>query len=198
MVDVLPAPCVPMLRAAHSMSDDPARRRWLAAAFALGGWACAGRVAAQSAVEGAAPIPPAGTPVALPDAVALDDTPLPASRWRGKVLVVELWASWCPFCARQNPLLDRLHRAHRLAGLEVLALSIDHRPEDALKYLRERGYVFHAAMFDARWRAALGQSKAIPFVWVIGRDGRLAYTEAREMFPEDVEGLARFLRAGSS
>jgi hypothetical protein len=53
-------------------------------------------------------------------------------------------------------------------------------------------------MFDASWRAVHGQPKAIPFVWVIGRDGKLVYTEAREMFPEDVNDLARFLRAGAS
>jgi thiol-disulfide isomerase/thioredoxin len=170
----------------------------MAATLALGGWACAGRVVAQSAIDGAVPIPPVGTSVVLPDTVALDGSSLPASRWRNKALVIQLWASWCPFCMRQNPLLDRLHRAHVGAGLEVLALSIDRRPEDAVKYLREKSYAFHAAMFDARWRAALGQSKAIPFVWVIGRDGRLAYTEAREMFPEDVDALARFLRVGAS
>jgi thiol-disulfide isomerase/thioredoxin len=145
-----------------------------------------------------ASIPPVGTPVVLPDAISLDGVALPASRWRGKVLVIQLWASWCPFCMRQNPLLDSLHRRYSAQGLEVLALSIDKRPEDATEYLRDRGHVFTAAMFDARWRAALGQSRTIPFVWVIGRDGRLAYTEAREMFPEDVENLARFLRSGAT
>jgi thiol-disulfide isomerase/thioredoxin len=180
------------------MPAEFTRRRFLSATLAFGASIRSAGLAAQSAIGGAAPIPPVGTPVLLPDAVSLDGGALPASRWRGKVLVIELWASWCPFCLRQNPLLDRLHRKHAGDGLEVLALSIDRRPEDALRYLRERGYAFNAAMFDPRWRAALGQSKAIPFVWVIGRDGKLAYTEAREMFPEDVEDLARFLRAGSS
>jgi thiol-disulfide isomerase/thioredoxin len=180
----------------HTLSAFAGRRQWLSAVLALGAAAWAGPVLAQSAVEGAAPIPPIGAPIALPDALALDGSALPASRWKGKAVVIELWASWCPFCARQNPLLDSLHRRYAPQGLEVLTLSIDRRPEDALKYLRERGYVFHAAMFDARWRAALGQSRGIPFVWVIGRDGKLAYTEAREMFPEDVNDLARFLRAG--
>ena len=178
--------------------EEPARRGFLRAATALCSGIGASRASAQSAVDGAAPIPPLGTPMALPDAVALDGAPLPATRWKGKVVVIELWASWCPFCARQNPLLDALHRRHASQGLEVLALSIDRRAEDASKYLRERGYAFNAAMFDAHWRAVLGQSKAIPFVWVVARDGKLAYTEAREMFPEDVEGLARFLRSGAT
>ena len=177
------------------MPTHPARRRLLKAAFAVAAGATARSLRAQSAVEGAAPIPPIGTVVSLPDGVALDGAPLPAARWKGRVLVIELWASWCPFCMRQNPLLDALHRQQSARGLEVLALSIDKTPDDARKYLRQHGYVFHAAMFDARWRVALGQSRAIPFVWVIGRDGKLAHTEAREMFPEDIEGLARFLSA---
>lgn len=180
------------------MAPELGRRRVLFATLALAACAFARRVPAQSAIEGAAPIPPTGTTIVLPDSVALDGSALPAARWRNKVLVIELWASWCPFCMRQNPLLDSLHRRHAAQGLEVLALSIDKRPEDAAKYVRDRGFGFNAAMFDASWRATLGQPKAIPFVWVIGRDGKLAYTEAREMFPEDVDDLARFLRAGAS
>ena len=106
--------------------------------------------------------------------------------------MVELWASWCPFCKRQNPHLDRLHRAHAASGLEVLALSIDRRPEDAQQYMREHGYAFHAAMFDPRWQAAIGRPKGLPIVWVIGRDARLRQLEIGEMFPEDIEELARW------
>ncbi len=153
------------------------------------------RTAAQSPIDGATAIPPLGTPIAIPDIVQLDGARVPRSYWRGKVVVVELWASWCPFCARQNPLLDRLHREHAVQGLEVLALSIDRKPDDAAKYLREHGYVIRAAMFDARWQAAIGRPKQIPAIWVVGRDGRLAFFEAREMFPEDVAELARFARS---
>jgi len=150
--------------------------------------------AAQSPIDGATAIPSLGTRIAIPDIVQLDGERVPASYWRGKVVVVELWASWCPFCARQNPLLDRLHRQHAAQGLEVLGLSIDRKPDEAVKYLREHGYVFRAALFDVRWQAAIGRSKQIPALWVIGRDGRLAFFEEREMFAEDVAELARFLR----
>lgn len=173
------------------MSTD---RRTFTAALAGLVAARAGCAAAQSPIEGATAIPVLGTRIDVPDIVQLDGARVPASYWRGKVLVVELWASWCPFCAKQNPLLDRLHREHAAQGLEVLGLSIDRKPDDAAKYLREHGYVFRAAMFDARWQAAIGRPKQIPALWVVGRDGRLAFFEAREMFAEDVAELARFLR----
>lgn len=140
--------------------------------------------------------PPAlGTRIELPAVRLLDGRELPPAHWRGKVVVIELWASWCPFCQRQNPHLDRLHRAQADAGLEVLALSIDRNPENARRYLRERGYAFHAAMFDARWQAVLGRPKGLPIVWVIGRDGKLEQLEIGEMFPEDVEELVRWRKA---
>jgi thiol-disulfide isomerase/thioredoxin len=182
----------------------PDRRRWLRRAAGLALTGAAGGALAQVGAAPAAPAgaasegaartaaPPIGTKVHLPATRLLDGRELAPAYWRDKVLVIELWASWCPFCARQNPHLDRLHRAHVGKGLEVLALSIDRRPEDAQRYMADRGYAFHAAMFDPRWQAAIGRPKGLPIVWVIGRDGALKQVEIGEMFPEDVEELARW------
>jgi thiol-disulfide isomerase/thioredoxin len=150
---------------------------------------------AQSRIDGETSIPALGTRIDIPDIVQLDGTGVSAAYWYGKVLVVELWASWCPFCAKQNPLVDRLHRERSAQGLEVLALSIDRDADVAARYVRAHGYAFRAAMFDDRWTAALGRPRQIPAIWVIGRDGRLAYFEMREMFAEDIAELARFLRS---
>ena len=138
-------------------------------------------------------VPALGSRLELPGAALLDGRVLPASHWAGKIVVVELWASWCPFCTRQNPHLDALHRAHRDQGLEVLGLSIDRDPEAARRYMAERGYVFHAAMDDEPWRAALGRPKGLPIVWVVDRQSRLVKVEVGEMFPEDIAGIALLL-----
>lgn len=137
--------------------------------------------------------PPIGAAVDLPSARLLDGREMPASHWQDKVIVIELWATWCPFCARQNPHLDKLHRAHRDRGLEVIALSIDKDPEAARRYISERGYAFHAAMFDDRWQAAIGRPKGLPIIWVVGRDSKLARLEIGELFPEDIEDFSRLL-----
>ncbi|RPH65307.1 MAG: TlpA family protein disulfide reductase [Burkholderiales bacterium] len=150
----------------------------------------AGSAAAGAAARSAPP--PIGTRITLPPVRLVDGRELPASYWRDKVVVIVLWATWCPFCKRQNPHLDRLHRKHAGSGLEVLALSIDRSAEDAQRYLREHGLAFHAAMFDRRWQAAIGRPKGLPIVWVVGRDAQLKQVEIGEMFPEDIEELARW------
>ncbi len=143
-------------------------------------------------------VPPIGARIELPPVRLLDGREIDPAYWRGKVLVVELWATWCPFCGRQNPEIDRLHRAQAASGLEVLGLSIDRKADDARRYMREHGYAFHAAMLDSKWQAALGRPKGLPIVWVIGRSGRLEQLEIGEMFPEDVAELARWLKDGTS
>ncbi len=169
-----------------------ARRRLLTAVGAAVA-ACAAPRLASAATEA----PSLGSRIELPPVRLLDGREIAPAYWRGKVLVVELWATWCPFCARQNPEIDKLHRANAASGLEVLGLSIDRKAEDAKRYMREHDYAFHAAMLDPKWEAALGRPKGLPIVWVIGRSGRLEQLEIGEMFPEDVAELARWAKQGA-
>jgi thiol-disulfide isomerase/thioredoxin len=118
---------------------------------------------------------------------------LPASRLEGSTVVVEFWASWCPFCARQNPELEALHRA--TAGrLEVLAFSIDRDPAKARAYVAEHGYTFAAAMADPATLAQFDLRRGLPVLFVVDPTGRVVQRESGEMFPEDVRALARYAR----
>ena len=56
-----------------------------------------------------------------------DDTPLRLSDFRGKVVVLNLWATWCPPCRRELPGIDRLQRTYRARGLVVVTLSNEER-----------------------------------------------------------------------
>ena len=128
------------------------------------------------------------TPVSLLDGAVW----LPATA-EGKVLVVYWWASWCPFCAVQSPHIEALWREQKARGLEVLALSIDRQPAAALTYMKARGYSFPAGMLSPEVAKILPKPRGLPVVVVRGRDGKVVHAESGEMFPEDVEGLKKFL-----
>jgi len=155
--------------------------RVLAAAFGA---------AAQGPVLAAA----VGDRIEWRDVTLLDGRTLPAASLNGRVVVVEIWASWCPFCKRQNPLLQQLHDAHRGRGLEFLTFSIDREPGKARAYMAEHKYTFPAAMATAQSDKWFGPRKGLPELYVVDRDGRIVFKEAQEMFPEDVSALARFAR----
>ena len=128
------------------------------------------------------------------DVVLLDGTTLPASRLAGRPVVVELWASWCPFCKNQNPRLEALWREHGGRGLEFVTFSIDKDPAKARAYMAQHGYTFPAAMADAEVMRTFGARKGLPLLYVVGADGRVLQFEASEMFDEDVRALARHAR----
>jgi thiol-disulfide isomerase/thioredoxin len=147
----------------------------------------------QSASLPARDAPAIGSPIAFPRTRLIDGTEREPGFWAGKLVVLELWATWCPFCRKQNPVLDQLYREHQSKGLEVLGLSIDRTEDEIKKYYAETGYRFPSARFDRSWWDAIGKPKGLPIVWVVGRNGRLLQVEIGEMFAEDIQDLARLL-----
>ena len=93
----------------------------------------------------------------------------------------------------QSPLIDQLWLAQRGRGLRVLGLSIDRKAEDASAYLAKKGYSFPAAMLTPAIARVLPKPRGLPVTVVRGRDGRVLMAEAGQIFPEDIEGIARFL-----
>jgi thiol-disulfide isomerase/thioredoxin len=128
------------------------------------------------------------------DVTLVDGRTLAASDLRGRPVVVEFWASWCPFCMRQNPLLQQLYEAYGSRGLQVLTFSIDKDPAKARAYMAEHRYTFPAAMAESHVARQFEPRKGLPELFVVGADGRIAVRESGEMFPEDISALARFAR----
>ena len=168
-------------------------RRHFCAAIAP--WPLA-RAQAQGSVmpdDKGGPPPKPGTPLVLPQVPMLGGGRFDPSSAGGRVLVLYWWASWCPFCALQSPHMEQLWRAQRDRGLMMLGLAIDKKPEDAIAYLAKRGYTFPSGQVTPEVARALPKPRGLPVTVVRGRDGRVLMAEAGQMFPEDIEGIARFL-----
>lgn len=134
-----------------------------------------------------------GQVIAPPPLELLDGTPVDWSALRGKVIVLEFWGSWCPFCARQNPLLDAFYREHRHRGLETITISLDKTKQAAQAYISKGGYAFKVAMVTPAWDAIYRQRKGLPQLFVFDRKGQLVMAEVREMMEEDIRDIAKYL-----
>lgn len=147
---------------------------------------------AALAAEPGAPLPLLGSTLAVPALTLLDGSAWGPDQAQGKVLVVYWWASWCPFCAEQSPHMDALWRMHRSQGLALLGLSIDKQPAAAGAHLKAKGYGFPVAM-ATQAAAVWPKPRGLPVVVVRGRDGKVVFAESGSLFPEDVQGLKKFL-----
>lgn len=180
--------------------EQPGRSGWRrrqALSAALGGvaWAVAPAawsqpVSALAEEAKAPPLPALGSALQVPRIARFDGSVYEPAQSQGQVLLVYWWASTCPFCALQSPHMEKLWRSQQARGLQMLALSIDRKPEDAVAYLRSRGYTFPSAWASPEWRKTFAKPKGLPITLVRGRDGRVVLAERGQMFPEDVEAIA--------
>ncbi len=93
---------------------------------------------------------------------------------RGKVVLVNFWATWCPPCREETPGLVRLYNDYRPRGVEVVGISMDDDPRQAVPpFLREYKVPYAVLVPDSGFR--LGEEiESLPTTLLIDRQGRVA------------------------
>ena len=127
-------------------------------------------------------------PEPLPDSLTqvqmttLDGKPLKLADYAGKVLVLDLWATWCGPCRLEIPELVALHQDYKERGVEVVGLTIEGMTAAEREEKEDRVRAFASEFkinYTVGWangdlaRAFLLPSGSIPQTYVIGRDGRV-------------------------
>ena len=125
------------------------------------------------------PLPDSLTQVQM---TTLDGKPLKLADYAGKVLVLDLWATWCGPCRLEIPELVALHHDYKARGVEVVGLTIEGLTEAERQEMEDRVRAFASEFkinYTVGWadenlaRAFLMPSGSIPQTYVIGRDGRV-------------------------
>ena len=106
-------------------------------------------------------------------ALGLDGQTFDLASERGKVVIVNFWASWCAPCRAEMPLLNRFYLAHRAQGLVLVGVSVDepHDRKEVVEIMRQFAY---PAVLAANARVnGFGPPLAVPMTWIIDRSGVL-------------------------
>jgi peroxiredoxin len=152
-----------------------ARGQWLIVAgvvLLLGG----GAVAATRVLHGVAPV---AVGARAPDfrAVTLDSQPRvrTLADYKGNVVLLNVWATWCGPCRVEMPSMEALHRDFGSKGLRVVAVSIDQiaGPPQIRDFARELGLTFEILHDSAQHIVRAYQVNGYPQSFVIGRDGTI-------------------------
>lgn len=101
----------------------------------------------------------------------LDGTELDLAALRGKVVVLNFWATWCPPCRAEMPMLEAFHRKHESEGVTVIGLSADDVHERKAVSRAMQGLSYPAALLADAKTNSFGTPRALPITYIIGPDG---------------------------
>ena len=120
------------------------------------------------------PSPLIGRPAPAFGLATFEGTPLSLATHRGKVVVLNFWASWCyPGCYEEAPILEQNWRAYRERGVVVLGVAIQDRREAAEKFVRDFGLTFPNAQ-DAKGTVSVDYGVyGVPETFFVDRHGRI-------------------------
>ncbi|MCS6998138.1 MAG: TlpA family protein disulfide reductase [Aquificaceae bacterium] len=110
----------------------------------------------------------------LPDFTfkTLDGRELKLSHLRGKVVLVNFWATWCPPCKEEMPIFEREYRRCKDKGFEVLAVNMDSSQAVLERFLKENTYSFRVVRTSEEVEREL-KLTGFPTSYLLDREGRV-------------------------
>lgn len=116
---------------------------------------------------------------------------------RGRVVLVDFWASWCAPCLRSLPAYETLRGEFAREDFEIVAVNVDEDPADAHAFLRKVTLSFPLLRDDGTLAGAWAP-KTMPTSWLVDREGRIAHRHLgwREGDLEDLRAQVRALTGG--
>ena len=180
-------------------SGSPGGRRWLVALPLIGFVALAGLFLARLHGGDPSKIPSAliGRPApqtALPalEGLVSNGAAVPGldpAVFKGKVSVVNVWASWCVPCHDEAPLLTTLAKDKRL---QVVGINYKDSPDNARRFLGRYGNPFSIVGVDGNGRASIEWGVyGVPETFVVGREGTIVYKMVGPVTPENIDSVLK-------
>jgi peroxiredoxin len=97
------------------------------------------------------------------------------SEYRGDVVMINFWATWCGPCRQEMPLLDELYGRYQRVGFSLLGINIDDDSRRAMKMVEELGVSFPVLFDESKAVSKLYKVDAMPVTVLVDRDGTVRY-----------------------
>jgi cytochrome c biogenesis protein CcmG/thiol:disulfide interchange protein DsbE len=138
--------------------------------------------------------PSSNTNVAAPQFTLTDITghPISLSNYRGKVVILDFWASWCPPCRREIPDFISLQKQYASQGLQIIGIGLD-QPNNVVAFVQQYGINYPVAVGDDAISNLYGGVSGIPTTFIIDKEGNISnrfegFTE-RIVFEQEIKKL---------
>ena len=98
------------------------------------------------------------------------------SDYKGRVVYLDFWATWCPPCRKSFPWMDEMQQRYKEQGLSVVAISVDRKRDLIEKFIKEMEPAFTVAQDDQGVVSKAYQLRGMPTSYLIDRNGHIVLT----------------------
>lgn len=138
-----------------------------------------GTVNAEAFLAGEPQVGKMPPPLDVPD---LDGRAISLSDYRGRLVLVDFWATWCGPCLAELPNVEALYARYHANGLEVIGVSLDSDLNALRAFVKEKNMPWRQACDAMGWKSTIAERwhvQGIPATFLIGRDGTIVALNAR-------------------
>jgi thiol-disulfide isomerase/thioredoxin len=126
----------------------------------------------------------------------LNGQPLDLPNYRGKVVLLDFWATWCTPCRGEIPHFVDFQDKYREQGLQVIGISMDDGPKPVREFYQQFKMNYPVALENEKVADAYGGVLGLPITFLISRDGHVAAKYVGEVqMPTLEQGIESLLRA---
>ena len=125
---------------------------------------------------------------------AVDGHPVDLAKMKGKVVLLDFWATWCPPCRGEVPHVVEAYNKFHDKGFEVIGISLDQDKAALLEFTKKNGMVWPQYFDGKGWDNLIAKKngiQSIPAMWLVDKEGKLVSTDARADLAEQVEKLLK-------
>lgn len=125
---------------------------------------------------------------------AVDGNEVDLSKLKGKVVLMDFWATWCPPCIEELPTVIDTYKKYHSKGFEIIGISFDKDIEAVKKFVKEKGMAWpqyaDGKFWDNDWGIYFGIQQ-LPTMWLVDKDGKVVDKELQG--PELADKIAKLL-----
>lgn len=132
---------------------------------------------------------------------ALDGRKVDLKNLRGKVVLIDFWATWCIPCLQELPAVKAVYKKYHSKGLEIIGISLDEK-RDVVEQFLKKNQIPWPQYFDGKgWQTHWAQYygiQAIPAMWLVDKKGILRDQNARQNLEQKIQKLLNEKETASS
>jgi len=113
--------------------------------------------------------------ISCPATLGVGTEALELQQYKGKVIYLDFWATWCPPCKKSMPFLNTLRNELQEQGFEIIAINVDEKPEDAINFLNQYPVDYLTALDPKGECPQMYGVMAMPSAYFIDRQGTIRY-----------------------